>query len=140
MEDLKLLKIMGKDSDDLTILSACLQDSLVPLKEIQYNKDQKQFVLLVNRYRWEEKEAPERGRRVHAALLFDCVTKAQFTGIDLTPLSSPDLSLLSLHYDAPHVFITFSQKASIRLEVENLKVKLRDSNLAWPAKTPVHPF
>jgi len=89
MEDLKLLKIMGKDSDDLTILSACLQDSLVPLKEIQYNKDQKQFVLLVNRYRWEEKEAPERGRRVTQP---SCLIVSQKPSLqELISLPSPPL-------------------------------------------------
>lgn len=139
MEDLKLLKIMGKDTDDLTILSACLQDSLVPLKEIQYDKNQKQFVLLLNRYRWEEKTAPHHGTRIHAALSFDFVTKAQFTGFDLSQNISRSLSLLSLHYEAPYVYISFAQNASIRLEVEELKVKLRDADLAWPAQVPSHP-
>lgn len=138
MENVNLLKLMAKEEKDLKVLSACLQDSLVPINEIHYNKGHKQCILLLNRYRWEAKESNQRGTRIHASLSFDHVTKVQFTGFDRQKTPLLQLSLLSLHYEEPYVYITFSDHASLRLQVEDLKIKLRDADVTWPALTPSH--
>ena len=139
MEDLQLLKLKAQDTEDLNILSACLQDSIVPIKEIHYDKAQNRFTLLVNRYQWEKKETKPNGTRIHSALSFEDVTKAQFTGFDPKASLSQNLSLLSLQHQAPYVYLSFADKASIRLEVKELKAKLRDADVSWPAKVPSHP-
>ena len=79
----KPLKIMAKNPQDLDILSACLQDALIPLKEATYDKTQKRFVLLANRYKWEEGHLPQKeGARTHAGISFENIEEAQFTGLD----------------------------------------------------------
>lgn len=139
MENCIPLKILAQNTEDLNILSACLQDSLIPVKELEYDKDQKKFVMLLHRYRWEDQEAESQGSRIHAALVFDAVTHVQIKGMDQTKSRTAlTLSLLSLSYHAPYVYITCADNISLRLEVDQLKVKLRDGSLAWPAKTPVH--
>jgi hypothetical protein len=138
VEDLNLLKLIAKDREDLKVLSACLQDGLIPFQQIHYDNEKKQFVLLLNRYRWEEKEADSKGTRIHSALSFEFVTNVQTKGLDYIHTPSPTLSLLSLQYQDPYVYIACSDNISIRLEVEQLKVKLRDADVAWPAKTPSH--
>lgn len=132
------LKILAKTTQDLKVLSACLQDGLVPLKETEYDKNQKQFILLVNRYRWEEDATESKGTRIYAALSFELVTNVQIKGMDQNHFATATLSILSVSYQAPYVYITCSDNRYIRLEVDALKVKLRDASLAWPAKTPCH--
>lgn len=138
MEDTKLLKLKAHDTEDLKILSACLQDSLVPLKEVHFDKDQNRFTLLLHRYRWEDETSPHKGSRIHSALSFEGVTKAQYAGLDPKASHPQTLSLLTLHYAAPYVHLSFADKASIRLEVTDLKAKVRDAHVAWPATTPNH--
>ena len=135
----KPLKIMAKNPQDLDILSACLQDALIPLKEATYDKTQKRFVLLANRYKWEEDHLPQKeGSRTHAGISFENIEEAQFTGLDFLKKKSLNLSLLRIHHEEPYVYITFSKKASIRLKTTDLKIKLRDAHIPWPAKIPEH--
>ena len=47
------LKLRARDPEDLRVLSACLQDALVPLADIAYLKPEQRFVLVVNRFMWE---------------------------------------------------------------------------------------
>ena len=51
------LKLRARDPEDLRVLSACLQDALVPLADIAFLKADQRFVLVVNRFMWES--APE---------------------------------------------------------------------------------
>jgi hypothetical protein len=46
------LKLRAEDADDLAVLSACLQDALVPVRDLAYVADQKIFVFVANRFRW----------------------------------------------------------------------------------------
>ena len=47
------LKLRARDPEDLRVLSACLQDALVPLADIAFLKPEDRFVLVVNRFMWE---------------------------------------------------------------------------------------
>ncbi|MGH6948407.1 MAG: DUF2948 family protein [Kiloniellales bacterium] len=49
----KLLKLRAQDEEDLAVISACLQDALVPLSNIAWLKGEQRFVLVANRFRWE---------------------------------------------------------------------------------------
>jgi len=46
-------KLRARDPDDLKVVSALLQDALVPIGEATYQGAQKRFVLVVNRFMWE---------------------------------------------------------------------------------------
>jgi hypothetical protein len=47
------LKLRAEDEEDYGVVAACLQDALVPVGEMQYLADEKAFVLVANRFRWE---------------------------------------------------------------------------------------
>ncbi len=49
------LKLRAEDADDLAVLSACLQDALVPVRDLAYVPDQQIFVFVANRFRWESR-------------------------------------------------------------------------------------
>ena len=69
MED--KLKLSALDADDLGVISAAVQDSLVAVRDCAYFADEKRFVLLLNRFRWEADATVETAYwRTHSALGF----------------------------------------------------------------------
>ncbi|MCV3274344.1 DUF2948 family protein [Roseobacter sinensis] len=141
------LNLGALDTEDLAVISALVQDGVFPVPEMRWDKAARRFVLLINRFRWEEGPAraasPE---RVRALLVFDAVTAVASSGIDR---SDPDmvLSLLSVDFEptdppAGQVLLTLAGDGAIRLQVEALEVTLKDVTKPYMApsgKTPDHP-
>lgn len=126
---------MAKTADDLKILSACLQDAIVPAHHIVYNPKTKEFSLLLDRFQW-ECISQKKGQRIHTALSIAHVESAQVKGIQM-PAHNKEKHILS-HLDIKDdtVTLSFLSGAKIRLKVQDLKIKLRDSGLPWPAPAP----
>ena len=56
-EDEKInLKLIGKNKEDLKVLSAYLQDSIVNVKDMVFLKKNRTFIMIVNRFMWEDIE------------------------------------------------------------------------------------
>ncbi len=143
------LALKAMDTDDLTVISALVQDAVVPMGEISYDATKRRFALLINRFRWEDVETAERrGRpveRVQAVLLFDDVLSARSSGV---PSGDKDmiLSVLALSF-APGedgtgtVEITLAGDGAIALDVEALDVTLKDVTRPYVAPSkhvPAH--
>src|ERR1700680_3942059 len=45
--------VRAEDAEDLAVISACLQDALVSVRDLAYDRDARVFVLVANRFRWE---------------------------------------------------------------------------------------
>ena len=85
------LKLTALDADDLGVISAACQDALVAVRDCAYFKDEKRFVLLLNRFRWEADPTVEAAySRTHSALVFNEVTAVRHRDI---PLHEPDRML-----------------------------------------------
>ena len=85
------LKLSALDADDLGVISAAVQDALVAVRDCAYFKDEKRFVLLLNRFQWEADPAVEAAHsRTHSALVFNEVTAVRHHQI---PLDEPDRML-----------------------------------------------
>ncbi|WP_020592053.1 DUF2948 family protein [Kiloniella laminariae] len=56
------LKIRAQDDEDIRTLSGLLQDSLVPLCDVAWLREEKRFVMVVNRFCWEMLPAEIRAR------------------------------------------------------------------------------
>ena len=143
------LKLRARDADDLATISACVQDALVPLAEMQYLPKDRRFALMLNRFRWESAPAvqPEPAvlegdaayadardgglERVHAALVFDRVRSAKRRGL-AEAAKGGMLSLLTLAFAGKQVVISFAGGAAVRLEVDQLSCHLEDLGEAWP--------
>ena len=50
------LKLIGKNEKDLKVMSAYLQDSIILVKNIVFLKKNRIFVIILNRYMWEDVE------------------------------------------------------------------------------------
>src|SRR5205814_6135829 len=47
------LRLRAEDADDLAVISACLQDALVSVRDLAYDREARTFVFVANRFRWE---------------------------------------------------------------------------------------
>ena len=127
------LTLLARDVEDLSVISAAVQDSLVTARDMAFLKAETAFVLALTRFRWEEVREPagKGGERVHSALRFDRVRQVGFRNMNRTN-GDRFLSLLSLSYDEGRVAIHFSGGPAIRLEVDELLCSLRDLDEPWP--------
>lgn len=144
------LHLVALDAEDLQVIAALTQDAVFPITEISWNPKRRRLALLVNRFRWEDREAADRaGRpyeRVQSLLWVEDVLKVRSQGIDRTAKETV-LSLLDIEWaagaDAGGV-LTFvlAGDGAISLEVEALEVALRDVTRPYVApshRAPSHP-
>jgi Protein of unknown function (DUF2948) len=137
------LKLRAEDADDLAVLSACLQDALVPVRDLAYVPDQKIFVFVANRFRWESgsRPVPGAGQRILCAVAFTSVAGVSYRGFRRSD-EDRILALLAIRAEAESVGATailleFSGHAAIRLEVARIRCRAKDLGEPWP--TPWHP-
>jgi len=135
------LKLTALDAEDLGVISAAVQDSLVAVRDCAYFADEKRFVLLLNRFCWEADPGVEsKYWRVHSALVFNDVGAVHHNKI---PLQQPDrvLELLSVGQDGGNsVTLQFAADRSIRLEIGRLACHLGDVGEPWATPwKPAHP-
>ena len=135
------LKLSALDADDLGVISAAVQDALVAVRDCAYFKDEKRFVLLLNRFQWEADPAIEAAHsRTHSALVFNEVTAVRHHQI---PLDEPDrmLELLAVTLENDgSVALRFASGRAIRLEIGRLACHLGDVGEPWPTPwKPAHP-
>ncbi len=54
MSELKPLRLLAEEAEDLEIISAAVQDSVVKAENLNYEARIRRFSLEINRFRWEE--------------------------------------------------------------------------------------
>ncbi|HEY9038911.1 MAG TPA: DUF2948 family protein [Roseovarius sp.] len=140
------LNLGALDAGDLQVISGLAQDAVFPVTEMAWRPGERRFVLLLNRFRWEDDTDAHAPERVQSLLVIDNVLRVASLGI---ARADPDLilSLLSITFEpgedcAGHVLLTLAGDGAIRLQVEALDVTLKDVTrpyLAPSGKTPHHP-
>jgi Protein of unknown function (DUF2948) len=136
------LRLIALDTEDLAIISANLQDSLVKVADMAYLPRSKRFALVAARFDWVA-AAEGKNERCRAGLHFERVLKATCTGFDQNAKDTC-LNLLSVVYsakDAPagQVTLTFSGGGAVRLDVECLEAQVHDMGPRWAATAcPAH--
>lgn len=141
------LKLRAEDIEDITIMSAYLQDAITMMGDIVYLRDSRRFVMMLNRYVWENR-CPETGKilaekdmacsRIRTGLHFDDVLKIGSQNIPISMKEHP-LELLSiearqLEDKTFQVDFIFSGDGVIRLDCEMISAHAQDIGDAWPAK------
>jgi hypothetical protein len=142
------LKLRAEDEADLTVLSSVLQDALVPVGDLVYLPDEKRFVMMANRFVWEEctdvtlppeSASKEVYHRVHCGVCFETVTAVKKRGIEQGD-GARVLELLALKPDGRAIELLFAGGAAIRLETERLFAHVADVDEPWPTQwRPRHP-
>lgn len=141
-----LLKLVAFDRDDMEVVSAHLQDSLIKVADVHWRPAENRLVMAVSRFDWEAAIGPNpEYRRRFAALRFDRVLACKCKKVEPHDKNAV-LNLLAMEFaetNAPAGVVTlvFSGGAALRLEVECLEVELADLGPVWNAdKCPNHPI
>ena len=126
-----LLKLRAVDAEDVQIVSAVLQDAIVPICDIVWQPEPRRFVMVAQRLRREATDAaaPE---RICCALDLQGVTQAQLHGLSLQePARMLELLMLGVEGDTLHLI--FADDARIRLKLSAWTLRIEDFGAPWPA-------
>ena len=136
-----LLKLQAKDPEDVQVISAVLQDAIAPVVDMIFRPDQKDFVMVVHRFRSEGARDPVTGchERVRCAVHVNGVSGAQVQGIDQARPGGI-LDLLAVIPENGNLHFIFAGGGKIRLKLDDWSMILEDFGEPWPtAKCPHHP-
>lgn len=136
--------LAAQDSEDLQILSTLLQDAVFSVGQMRFDRKKREFALLVNRFRWEDRDAADKaGRgyeRVRCLLVVKDVLSVRSQGIDRQDQDMV-LSLLSLAWQVGadgmgQLILTLAGDGAIALDVETLDATAKD--VTRPYLAPSH--
>lgn len=143
------LRLVAMEAEGLQVIASLVQDAVLTAADLRFDRKARQFGLLINRFRWEDREAAERdGRpyeRVRSALVFDDVLAVRSLGIAPGDRETV-LSLLSVDFSggsdgAGVITLTLAGDGAVELQVETLEAVLEDVTRPYRAvsgKMPGH--
>ena len=144
------LRLRALDSADLDVISSLIQDAVLKVGEIRWDRRKRRLALLLNRFRWEDlpnARARKRGlERVQTVLSIEDVLAVRSQGLNRDD-TEVILSVLSVAFEPAkdgtgRVVLTLAGDGAIAAFVESLEVLLRDVTrpyLAPSGKAPTHP-
>ena len=134
-----LLRLVALDPEDLAVISAHLQDSLLQVGDIVYLPRERRFAIQVRRYDWEAATPQRRLTCMH----FEHVKAVRVRGIDQTKKDTV-LNLLAIAFDekdAPSGTATliFADGGAIQVDLECIEMQMKDIGPVWAAESrPEH--
>ena len=141
----KNLKLIAKTEEDLRVVSAYLQDSIVSISDIANLRQNKIFLMQLNRFMWEdvEKGVFRKNKRIRAILKFENVLEVYSKNINqfkkdkfLDFLAIETSSMPDKNYEMK---IIFAGDSIIKIISEVIEVTLDDQGEAWNTKNkPKH--
>ena len=141
----KNLKLIAKTDEDLRVISAHLQDSIVKTSDIANLKKNRIFLMQLNRFMWEdvEKGVFRKNKRIRTVLKFENVIKVTSKNINqkkndrfLDFLAIETLKMPDKNYE---MNLIFSGDIIIKLLAEAIEVTLDDQGSPWESKNkPKH--
>ena len=134
------LKLIGKNQEDLEVISAYLQDSILVVKDIAFLKQNRTFIMVVNRFMWEdvEKGVFRQNKRIRCAVKFEEVIKVESKNINQKNKSKPleclTIECNSVSDSAYKINIFFAGNGIITIISEVIEVALHDLGKPWDVK------
>ena len=138
------LRLRAEDAEDLAVISACVQDALVSVRDLAYDREARTFMLVANRFRWEASEGDgRRFERTLCGIAFGEIENVVYRGFQRSE-EDRILCLLAIRPEiAPEgatIDLDFSGSAAIRLTASAIHCRARDFGEPWPtAWAPDHP-
>ena len=133
------LKLLALDADDLSILSAHMQDAVFKVGDLSFSARSGLFSLAANRFVWEKAERETKSfERRRAGLSFKRVEAVRSIGFDRSNADEV-MSLLAIRYTATGegpdgvIELVLAGGGMIALEVECIEAQLADIGGAWEA-------
>ena len=141
----KNLKLIARTEEDLRVVSAHLQDSIVSVSDIANLKKNKIFLMQLNRFMWEdvEKGVFRKNKRIRTVLKFENVLKVLSKNVNRhTKNKFLDFLAIETHVTPDKNYemkIIFAGDLIIRVISEVIEVTLDDQGEAWDTKNkPKH--
>ena len=143
------LRLRAKSDDDLQVLSALLQDAIIPGEDMVFERARNRFIMVANRFCWDQ--PPEKGvkstdggsvyQRRLCGVQFQGVTNIQTMGLPADRKAAL-LNLLAMaRVDDGTIELAFSGGAALRLAIDTLDIVAEDIGLAQPTIFhPTHKF
>jgi hypothetical protein len=134
------LKLICKNQEDFKVVSAYSQDSIVAVKDIIFLEKNRIFVMVVNRFMWEdvEKGSHRRNKRIKCAVRFEGILKVKSKKINqknrnkrLECLAIKCNEILGKNYE---INFFFSGGGVITLISEFIEVVMHDLGASWNVK------
>ena len=134
------LKLIGKNQEDLKVISAHSQDSIVAVKDMIFLEKNRIFLMMVNRFMWEdiEKGIYRKNKRIRCAIKFEGVLKVKSKKINqknknkrLECLAIKCNQILNKNYE---IIFFFAGGAAITLISESIEVVMHDLGVSWNVK------
>ncbi|HEX5454510.1 MAG TPA: DUF2948 family protein [Stellaceae bacterium] len=139
----KGLRLRAVDAEDLAVISACLQDALVSVRDIAYDLAARSFVLVANRLRWENcggMTGPAGFERTLCGLEFDEIDRVAYRGFRRSE-EDRILSLLAIQPAPPmpgspavEIEFEFAAGATLRIAATTISCRARDFGEPWPTR------
>ena len=141
----KNLKLIAKTEEDLRVVSAHLQDSIVSVGDIANLKKNNIFLIQLNRFMWEdvEKGVFRKNKRIRTVLKFENVLSVVSRNINQIK-KDKFLDFLAIETNVTpdnnyEMKIIFAGDSIIRVISEVIEVTLDDQGEAWDTKNkPKH--
>ena len=127
------LKLVAFDTEDLSVLSAHVQDADLRPTDMTYSASEKRFVMVLARYDWQA-AVQDVHQRVETGLHFDHVTSVATQNITrgtLEPLTLRAITFKAAVAPSGALTLNFANGGAIRLEVECIDAQLRDMDRRW---------
>ena len=139
------LKLIAKTDEEIKVLSAHLQDSIVKTSDIANLKKNRIFLMQLNRFMWEdvEKGVFRKNKRIRTVLKFENVLKVTSKNVNqkkndrfLDFLAIETFKMPDKNYE---MNLIFSGDTVIKLITEAIELTLDDQGLPWESKNkPKH--
>ena len=141
----KNLKLIARTEEDLRVVSAHLQDSIASISDIANLKQNKIFLMQLNRFMWEdvEKGVFRKNKRVRTILKFENVLEVNAKNINQSKKNS-FLDFLAIESNKMtdnnyEMKIIFAGDSIIKIISEVIEITLDDQGEAWDTKNkPKH--
>jgi len=138
----KALRLRAIDAADYEVVSACLQDALMPVREMAWLPREHRFVAVFDRFMWEHCAPVSADLRkppfvVTSALRVEGVARARLRGVDPGDRGAV-LELLALGEDDGALSLVFAGGGAIRLEGEAMTCVVEDLADPRPARVTPH--
>lgn len=140
------LKLLALDNDDLSVISAHMQDAVFRISDMSFQPRAGLFSLAANRFVWEDSAGRRKAyERRRALLSFKRVSAVRSIGFDRANGDNV-LSLLAVRFRAEGegpegvLELVLSGGGMIALDVECIEAQLADTGGAWETSLkPDHP-
>ncbi len=148
------LRLLAHDGDDVGVLSALLQDAIVPGSDMSFDRKLSEFVIIANRFCWELEPSADvkssdgkpiyerrlcgiRIARVRSVQHYNWPEKRQYGLFNLLALGLVDVAEKARDYAV--LQFDFSGGSSLRLNVDDVDIVLADLDAGHPTSLqPAH--